>query len=352
MLTIASSILYVGVYVGEAVSAQLATAFTKTNTSWTTAMKAIGIVGLVIGVLIRIFLREPPRRAALIAYHDPAPEEVFPAAQRSRLGLARAHLRVAFGHVLRMHSFWLLTLSSGARQLSGNVFGYYMPTYISFIYPSDATVLSNYGIIVGVVGSVAVLSGGLISSYWAKNTASVPLLLTAIGGMISSVFVILMVLSDQVARGNPSKGTRVLYGTMSAAYITAELWLGAFASLLVLLFPPRMKTFAYAIYISIITLIYASGPEVIGLALRDLDPLGGAYLARIKLILAIMIPLGYWVAGIGFLICIAKVKKDLALGDTGLGPLSPARKLAFGAFACVLGGLVIGLFVASLVYKV
>lgn len=314
-------------------------------------MKGIGIAGLVIGVLIRIFLREPARRAALIDYHDAVTEELFPRAQKSRLALARAHLSVAFGHVLRMRSFWLLTLSSGARQLSGNVFGYYMPTYLSSIYPSDANVLSNYGIIVGVVGSVAVLSGGLISSYWARSTASVPLLLTAIGGMISSVFVVLMILSNEVAGGNPSKGTRVLYGTMSAAYITAELWLGAFASLLVLLFPPPMKTFAYAIYISIITLIYASGPEVIGLALRGLDPLGGPYLERIKLILAIMIPLGYWVAGIGFLICIGKVRKDLALGDTGLGPMGSARKLAFSAFAFVLGGLVIGLFVASLVYK-
>ena len=348
----AASVLYVGVYVGEAVSAQLATAFTRTNTPWSTAMKAIGIVGLVIGVLIRIFLREPARRAALIAYHDPAPEDVFPRAQKSRLALARSHLGVAFGHVLRMRSFWLLTLSSGVRQLSGNVFGYYMPTYLSSIYPSETNVLSNYGIIVGVVGSVAVLSGGLVSSYWARNTASVPLLLTAIGGMISSVFVILMILSNEVAGGDQSKGTHVLYGTMSAAYITAELWLGAFASLLVLLFPPRMKTFAYAIYISIITLIYSSGPEVIGLALRDLDPLGGPYLERIKLILAIMIPLGYWVAGVGFLICIGKVRKDLALGDTGLGPMSAARKLAFSAFAFVLGGLVIGLFVASLVYKV
>ena len=202
------------------------------------------------------------RRAALIAYYDPAPEEVFPEevfpeevfpeevfpeevfpdeefprAQR----LARAHLSVAFGHVLRMHSFWLLTLSSGARQLSGNVFGYYMPRYLSSRYPSEPNFLSNYGIIVGVVGSVAVLSGGLISFSWAINTTSVLLLLTPIGGMISSIFVILMILSSEVAGGNQSKETHVLYGTMSAVYITAELGLGTFAYLLVLSFPPILK---------------------------------------------------------------------------------------------------------------
>ena len=55
-------------------------------------------------------------------------------------------------------------------------------------------------------------------------------------------------------------GTRELYGTMSTAYITAELWLGAFASVLAALLPPRMKTFCLAIYACTIILIYSRAP--------------------------------------------------------------------------------------------
>jgi MFS family permease len=40
-----NSVLYVGVYVGEAVNGQIANAFINTDTSWQIAMRAIGITG-------------------------------------------------------------------------------------------------------------------------------------------------------------------------------------------------------------------------------------------------------------------------------------------------------------------
>ena len=258
---------------------------------------------------------------------------------------------MSFSHILRMRSLWLLTLSSGARQFSGNVFGYYMPSYLSFIYPTQPNLLSNYGIIVGVVGSVAVVAGGLISSYTAKRTVEMPLYITGIGGMISSVFVILMVLSLNAAGGNQVRGTNVLYGVMTAAYLTAELWLGAFASLLALLLPPHTKTFGLAIYTSIIVLIYSSGPQIIGLALRSYDIESAAYIEKTKVILAVLIPVGYWVAGIGFLLAVSSVRRDVSGDIIPIGRMSKVRKLAFGSFAAGLGGLVVALFVTSLVYR-
>ena len=101
------------------------------------------------------------------------------------------------------------------------------------------------------------------------------LCITAVGGMLSAPFVICMVFSITLGGGAEGAGTRILYGTMSAAYITAELWLGAFASLLAALLPPQMKTFCLAIYTCTIILIYSSGPQIIGLVsfLFDLDSL-------------------------------------------------------------------------------
>ena len=61
-----NSVLYVGVYVGEAVNGQIATAFNNNGTSWQVAMRAIGITGIVIAVLLRIVLREPSRRRSLV----------------------------------------------------------------------------------------------------------------------------------------------------------------------------------------------------------------------------------------------------------------------------------------------
>ena len=314
-------------------------------------MKAIGIVGVVVGLLIRLALQEPSRQHAIVHIDSDDSGEVSPQPRLSNLRFAKTQLRTSFSHILRMRSLWLLTLSSGARQFSGNVFGYYMPTYISSTYPTQSDILSKYGIIVGVVGSVAVVAGGLISSYTTNRMVEMPLYITGIGGMISSIFVILMVLSLNAAGGDPTRGTNILYGTMSAAYLTAELWLGAYASLLALLLPPQTKTFGFAIYSSIVVLVYSSGPQIIGLALRNYDIESAAYLEKTKVILAVLIPAGYWVAGIGLLLAVSSVRRDVAGDIVPIGYMSKTRKMAFGGFAAVLGGLVVALFVTSLVYR-
>lgn len=109
---------------GEAISGQIATAFSKTHTPWNSALKAIGIVGVVVAVLIRVLLREPARRSSLII-HNSTENLIAQHPERfsARLARAKFRLRSTLGYLFRMRSFWLLTLCSGARQLSGNVFG-------------------------------------------------------------------------------------------------------------------------------------------------------------------------------------------------------------------------------------
>ena len=340
------------VYVGEAVSGQIATAFDKTGTPWNEALNAIGIVGMVVAVLTRLIMREPPRRAPVVPLARVTDPTIAPSASPTeRKHWKTAHAKTQFlaslSHVMRLKSFWLLTLSSGARQFSGNVFGWYMPGYLTSIYPSEPNLLSNYGIIVGAVGSVTVVLGGVICSASGKNRAAVALYLTGIGGMISSAFVILMVFSRSVAGGSQANGVRVLYGVMSAAYLTAELWLGAFASVLALIMPARTKTFGLAIYTTTIILIYSSAPQIIGLALRNYDPESAAYVRQERNILAALIPVGYWVGGMGFLLAIPKVRADLAGELVEAGNISWWRKLGFSAFIFILGSVTISMFVTS-----
>jgi hypothetical protein len=234
------------------VSGQIATAFVKTDTSWKVALRAIGIVGFVLIVVLRSVVREPVRKTLVKELDEVHDSDDQSAQACGWTGL----LATSVKHVVRMKSFWMITLAAGARQFSGNVFGWYMPGYLSSRYPSKTELLSNYGIIVGVVGSVAVVSGGVICSA-VPHRPAMALYVTAIGGMISAIFVILMIFSRE-AGGSESAGVRVLYGSMSAAYLTAELWLGAFASLLALLLPPRIKTVCLAIYSCTIILIYSS----------------------------------------------------------------------------------------------
>ena len=347
------SILYVGVYIGEAVSSQIAVAFASTKTPWNTALVAIGIVGVIVALFIRLLVREPLRQTSLVdsATINHMGEHTHLVSTKARLAYARGDLTATFRYLVRMRSFWLLTLSASFRQLSGNVFGYYMPTYLSNLYPSHKNLLSHYGIIVGVVGSIAVLLGGSLTSVFWSKTKMLPLYLTGVGGMVSSVFVLLMISSRSVAGGNEDKGVNILYGTMSASYLTAELWLGALNSLIALLLPPRYKTFGLSIWAVTQVLVYSAGPEIIGLALRKDASDSQAYVVSTKVALAVIIPIGYWVAGVGFLLAVPLVRRDLnqefVRNDLGSG-----RKISYGLFAFVLGGLVVGLFVVSIIYRV
>lgn len=346
-----ASVLYVGVYIGEAVSGQIAVAFARTGTPWNTALIAIGIVGVVVALLVRVAVREPQRQISLVMAKNLNHQGPTSAAVPSRLVTARKDILSTFRYLARMRSFWLLALSAAFRQLAGNVFGYYMPSYLSNLYPSEASLLSRYGIIVGVVGSVAVLAGGLLTSLFWHRTKVLPLYLTAIGGMISSVFVLLMLFSRNVSGDNQGHGVKVLYGTMSTAYLTAELWLGAMNSLIALLLPPRTKTFGLAVWSLVQVLIYSSGPEIVGLALRTTEPKSSAYIEKTRIALAVMIPIGYWLAGVGFLLAVPLVKLDLA-GRFVEGRLSwSGRKGFFIAGGCVLGGLVVSLFTVSIYYR-
>ncbi|KAL8856973.1 MAG: hypothetical protein Q9178_006468 [Gyalolechia marmorata] len=346
------SVLYVGVYIGEAVSGQIAVAFARTNTPWNTALIAIGIVGIVVAIFIRILIREPWRQTSLInpdAFSNYG--EHRGSASRSKISHAYQNAKSTFNYVFRMRSFWLLTLSASFRQLSGNVFGYYMPTYLSDLYPSHPDILSKYGIIVGVVGSVTVLLGGLLTSLFWHRTKTLPLYLVGIGGMISSIFVLLMLFSRTIQSGDQNSGIKVLYGTMSLAYLTAELWLGAINSLIVLLLPPQYKTFGLSIWAATQVLVYSAGPEIIGLALRNTDPSSQNYIRGTRIALAVIIPVGYWLAGIGFLLSIPLVKRDLAGEVVRSGKLNMGRKFGFVIFGAIVATMVVILFVVSIVYR-
>ena len=344
---IGGGVFYVGVYIGEAISGQIAAVFVQQEEGWRVALRAIGITGLVVAVLVRLIVRERKRLPGLIV-DDKVFEDRSTAS--GHWAIAKTRLSITIAYLIRMRSFWLLVLSAGIRQLAGNVFGYYMPSYLSNTFPDKPELLSRYGIIVGVVGTVAVLSGGAATSILWPRTKMTPLFLTGLGGMISSLFVLLMLFSRDIANGNQTNGIRILYGTMSAAYLTAELWLGAINGLIASILPPKHKTFGLAIWSTIQVLIYSSGPGIVGLALQRLDPGSAEYTRDTQLVLAVIIPVCYWIAGVGFLLAVPLLKADVRNGVEVEGRVSGRRKGWLSGVAAVVMGLVIALFVASIYY--
>lgn len=90
--------------------------------------------------------------------------------------------------------------------------------------------------------------------------------------------------------------------------------------------------------------------------MRNYDIESPAYVLATRNILAILIPIGYWIAGIGFLLAVRQVRKDIAIqkqaladGESTGSSLNRWRIGAFSLFVAVLAGLTIALLVTSLV---
>ena len=66
---LAESLLYIGVYIGEAISSRISAVFIEQHKSWRLAFKAIGITGLVVAVVTRVIIREPKNRRKIILGH-------------------------------------------------------------------------------------------------------------------------------------------------------------------------------------------------------------------------------------------------------------------------------------------
>ncbi|KAJ9091728.1 hypothetical protein QFC21_007123, partial [Naganishia friedmannii] len=317
LIPFAESFLYVGVYIGEAVSSRISAVFKASNTSWRVALKAIGITGCVLAVVLRLAVKEPARKRELtfVKNHD------SPSGRWTKIRSAAWQFRTTLVYLVSLRPFWIITLSASMRQLSGNVFGFYMPSFLQLQYPDQTTYLiTTYGTIVG--------------------------------------------------QDDPDRGLTILFGSMSAAYLTAELWLGPTAALVVRLIPSHLKTTGFAIYGLVNLLVYSSGPEIVGIAQvkAGISSVTGSteYIRVTMIILAVIIPTGYCLSSVGFLWARSCTVADISWIDHQMDrgasltgpvieeelPLSKRRKTAFALGLAFLCALVIGLLVTSFVLGV
>lgn len=96
---IGESVLHVSVYIGEAISGQIATAFTENGESWRVALRAIGIAGIVVTALVRLLVRDRRRLPGIIV-----DDKTFDGHHMStgHVMIARSRLAVTVAYLIRM----------------------------------------------------------------------------------------------------------------------------------------------------------------------------------------------------------------------------------------------------------
>jgi predicted MFS family arabinose efflux permease len=186
----ALSIYTGGISLGYLLAA-VAGGYAAQHWGWRAACAMVGLPGIAIAVLIKVFIREPPR-----GFSEPM------AANRDRPALPRFSLRGewcelrAVGRTLLLDRP-VLHMVLGVTIGAFGAYGFYafVPPYFRRVFDLD---YGRIGIIAGLAGGVAVgmgiIAGGFVADAFAKRDARWYALVPAIGGIIAGPFYLLAVL--------------------------------------------------------------------------------------------------------------------------------------------------------------
>jgi predicted MFS family arabinose efflux permease len=253
---------------------------------WRTAFYLVGLPGIVLALLFRLTVREPPRGM-------------------SEGGTAAAAAQPALGDTLRtlLGNRTLVHIAMGGALTSfvGYGLGQWLPAYFMRIHGMGIAETATYfGLVVGVASAIGTFLGGAIADRLAVRDRRVYAWLPAAGVLLAFPFYVAAMLSN-----NPYLSIAILV----VPSLLNSLWLGPAFGTVQNLAPMRMRALASAILLFILNIIgLGLGPFLVGV-LSDL--LSGPFPGD-SLRYAILIATGaYFWAGAHFLLAARTLRRDL-----------------------------------------
>lgn len=229
--------IYVGVGIGFFVGGWI-----NDRYGWRTAFYVVGLPGLLMALIVRLTVREPPR------------------------GLSETH--VTIGRQYTINEVWQFfgKVPAGRNASLAGAFhafvGYGLSTWIpAFFVRLHGMTPGSLGRwlswITAIGGLVGAFAGGWIADRWARSNPRARPYVGMIGALLSTVplFVTLLVTDTQLA---------LLF--LLPYNIFTTLWLGPTVAIIQELVPPAMRSMASAVFLFIVTIIgLGAGPQVVGI---------------------------------------------------------------------------------------
>jgi MFS family permease len=187
----ALSIYAFGIPLGSMIGAVAGGWLAKTY-GWRVAFMAVGAPGLILAVLVKLLIKEPPR-----GHSDPAQKAAAPGAvsAAATVGWAAHELKELAGVTVNLFSHWPvmnvilgLTLTSFAGYGIGQ---FSVPYFIRAFGLDYATVGLVFGLIGGFSSGLGTLAGGFVSDWAGKHDARWYALTPAIGLVIAAPIYVL-----------------------------------------------------------------------------------------------------------------------------------------------------------------
>jgi predicted MFS family arabinose efflux permease len=262
-MSIYSMGLYIGILVGLLLGGWLAD-----KIGWRMAFFAVGLPGILMAVVVRFTLKEPPRGGEGMV-SDPAAGESYT-------------FKETLKYLWRSKAFRCASFAAGFCAFAG----YSTLTFIpSFLIRSHGMTVSQVGIalglIIGVSGVIGALSGGFLADKFGKNDMRWYLWVPGIGVLLSLPFSMLALTLDSL---------NIVLVCIFISNVFMSCYLGPTIAITHHLVKPSMRAMTSAILFFILNIVgLGCGPVVTGMMSDYLAPEFGAESLRYALIFSSLV---------------------------------------------------------------
>jgi MFS family permease len=267
--------------------AYLAGGWVVENIGWREAFFIVGIPGVLLAIIVRFTVIEPPRGHS---------------ENRADRGEHPPILSV-FGFLLQRRSFLHMAVGAGLSSFAGYAVISFFPSFIMRSYEMQIVLLGTWlGLILGIAGGLGFFSGGFIADYFGRSRQRNAMWFIAATQLAAAAVSIGVYLA-------PTAQAALLLFILPA--IISNFYLAPVLAQTQSLVPLRMRGVASAIVLLIINLIgLGLGPLVVGALSDALAPRFGDESLRYALMLAVLV-ITTW-AALHYALASRTIEADLA----------------------------------------
>lgn len=235
---------------------------------WRVAFMAVGLPGLILAVIVRLTLREPPR-----GWADQG---------RSALSAGQPPMRLVAQQLWKQKSFRHLAFASGVQAIAGYGVVQWVPSFLHRSYQMTSSEIGMaLALIIGIGGAIGTMAGGIIADRLGRRDMRWHLWVPMIGGALSAPFAIFIYTADTAF------ATLLLF-VLPVIFINA--YHGPVFAMTQALAPIKMRAMASAVLLFVINIIgLGLGPQIVGIASDLLAPVYGGESLRYALLLVSMV---------------------------------------------------------------
>ena len=221
---------------------------------WRWAFIIVGTPGLLLGIIVKLTLKEPERGAT----EEPEVRAAMLRAKDSGTVKSTPSFKEALGVMWKIKSYRILALSAGLTAFCGYALGLWIVDFLVRTHELSYSQLTlPLALSIGIGGAVGTICGGFITDFFGKNDDAAYFTIPAYGHLISVPLFLVALWT-----GTPS----ICFGVFFFVFLLHTSVAGPYYGLVQNLAPLHLRAFGAALFFFVLSILGVGlGPFVIGI---------------------------------------------------------------------------------------